>query len=203
MLLEQLLDGGPGGSVGRSSADDVESSLNSEPVEYLLDREPDERADGAVYVLLTGRPGGSVARASVRDAGCWAGSFDTSARVCTTCSTSREGPFFKPMRFARRSAWRFARRLARRRSRSARSARRSVRCRKMQRQPSMRSRTAATSKARRGDHVGSMPPDSGACGGLGGGGVEGNATVRRSGSHCTGQATPRVEDRASEHIACG
>ena len=42
---EQLLDGGPGGSVGRPSADDAES-LSSEPVEYLLDRQqPDERAE--------------------------------------------------------------------------------------------------------------------------------------------------------------
>ena len=114
---EQLLDGGPGRNVGRPSP---ESSLSSEPVESLMDREADERGDGAVCALLRGRPGGSVARASVRDAGCWAGSFDTSARLCTTFSTAREGPFFKPRRFARRSARRSARRLARRCSWSAR-----------------------------------------------------------------------------------
>ena len=113
-LLEQLLDGGPGGSVGRPLADDAES-LSSKPVKYLLDRQP-----YAEYALLTGRAGGSVARASVRVAGCWPGSFDTSTRVCTTFGTSREGPFFKSLRFARRSARRLARRLARRCSRSAR-----------------------------------------------------------------------------------
>ena len=117
-LLEQLLDGGPGGSVGRPSADDAES-LSSKPVEYLLDRQPYERAESE-YSLLTGRAGGSVASASVRVAGCWPGSFDTFTCVCTTFSTSRGGPFFKPLRFARRSARRLARRLARRCSRSAR-----------------------------------------------------------------------------------
>ncbi len=67
VFRDQLLDGGPGGSVTRPSVEKV--------ARLGMDIAPDQD------------PRLGVARAPVRDAGCWAGSesgsAETSARVCT------------------------------------------------------------------------------------------------------------------------
>ena len=67
VFIDQLLDGGPGGSVTRPSVERV--------ARLGMDIGPDQD------------PRLGVARAPVRDAGCWAGSesgsAESSARVCT------------------------------------------------------------------------------------------------------------------------